>query len=197
MAEGNSILGHLFGSPELSRRIAKQAADATGLAEATLKKMLPAMAATIMGGLHAQAMGQTGKAPDPHNLIGDIMKEMIRYQAKGRTDLPERPAGSGDAFTQMMEMFGPGTMAGAANPFVDNPMTRMFREMMEPRPASRSAPEDDTPPDDGAPEPAQAGSDPAALFGQMFEAGQEIQAGYQKQVERLFEEFAAHGRSAR
>jgi hypothetical protein len=149
-----------------------------------------------MGGLNAQAMGQAGKAPgSPHNLIGDIMKEMIRYQAKGRTDLPERPAGSGDAFTQMMEMFGPGAMAGGA--FSDNPMARMFREMMEPTRTAPETPEDDAPPEDDAREPAEAGSDPAALFGQMFEAGREIQTGYQKQVERLFEEFAPPGRSAR
>jgi hypothetical protein len=117
---------------------------------------------------------------------------MVRYQAKGRTDLPERPT---DPFTQMMEMFGSGAMTGSA--FADNPMARMFREMMEPTRTAPETPEDDAPPEDDAREPAEAGSDPAALFGQMFEAGREIQAGYQKQVERLFDEFSARGRTAR
>lgn len=194
--EGNAILGHLFGSPELSRRVAKQAADATGLAEATLKRMLPVMAATIMGGLYSQATAETGaRSPASDrasgNLVGDILREMIRYQAKGRDDLPERKPGAEHPFSQMMEaMFG--SAAGGSNPFAGNPMADMFRQMSESRRGDRE------PESEPLPEPEEeplgsvrtaAGGDPADLFGPMLEAGREIQTGYQNSMERLFDEF--------
>ncbi|RUT97806.1 DUF937 domain-containing protein, partial [Mesorhizobium sp. USDA-HM6] len=49
--EGNGILGHLFGSKDLSRAVAAQAAQATGLSQQVLQQMLPAMASMMMGGL--------------------------------------------------------------------------------------------------------------------------------------------------
>ncbi|MEW9837770.1 DUF937 domain-containing protein [Mesorhizobium marinum] len=58
MAEGNGILGHLFGSKELSRAVAAQAAQATGISQQVLQQMLPAIAAMIMGGLFKQSINQ-------------------------------------------------------------------------------------------------------------------------------------------
>src|SRR5690606_10837476 len=59
MQEGNGILGHLFGSKELSRAVAAQAAQATGIAQQTLQQMLPVLASMIMGGIFKQATGQS------------------------------------------------------------------------------------------------------------------------------------------
>ncbi|MCU0791195.1 MAG: DUF937 domain-containing protein, partial [Nitratireductor sp.] len=42
--DGDAILGDLFGSKEMSRAIAAQAAAATGLSQAMLKQMLPMLA---------------------------------------------------------------------------------------------------------------------------------------------------------
>ncbi|MBX3584732.1 MAG: DUF937 domain-containing protein [Rhizobiaceae bacterium] len=58
MADGNGILGHLFGSKDLSRAVAAQAAQATGIGQNVLQQMLPAIAAMIMGGLFKQSTGQ-------------------------------------------------------------------------------------------------------------------------------------------
>ena len=58
VAEGNGILGHLFGSKDLSRAVADQAAQATGIGQDILKQMLPVIASMIMGGLFKQSTGQ-------------------------------------------------------------------------------------------------------------------------------------------
>ena len=54
--DGNAILGHVFGSKDVSRGVANQAADLSGVGSAILKKMLPVIAAIIMGQL-AKKMG--------------------------------------------------------------------------------------------------------------------------------------------
>ncbi|TIU15891.1 MAG: DUF937 domain-containing protein, partial [Mesorhizobium sp.] len=56
--EGNGILGHLFGSKELSRAVASQAAQASGVSQQVLQLMLPAVASMMMGGLFKQTTNQ-------------------------------------------------------------------------------------------------------------------------------------------
>ena len=52
--DGNGILGHLFGSKDVSRGVAKQAAEQTGISASLIKKMLPMIAGAVMGGLSKQ-----------------------------------------------------------------------------------------------------------------------------------------------
>jgi hypothetical protein len=52
--DGNAILGHIFGSKEVSREVAARAAGQTGIGADILKKMLPIVAAMVMGGLARQ-----------------------------------------------------------------------------------------------------------------------------------------------
>jgi len=52
--EGNAILGHLFGSKDVSRAVAGHAAQQTGMDAGILKKMLPMVAAMAMGSLSKQ-----------------------------------------------------------------------------------------------------------------------------------------------
>ena len=54
MTDGNAILGHLFGSKDVSRAVAGHAAKQTGLDTGILKKMLPMVAAMAMGSLSKQ-----------------------------------------------------------------------------------------------------------------------------------------------
>jgi len=51
---GNAILGKLFGSKEVSRAVAGQAAKQSGIGAGVLKKMLPMVAAMAMGSLSKQ-----------------------------------------------------------------------------------------------------------------------------------------------
>lgn len=55
VSEGNSILGHLLGSKDMSRAVAKQASQRTGLTDGLLKKMLPIIATMVMGSLSKQS----------------------------------------------------------------------------------------------------------------------------------------------
>jgi len=49
--DGNGILGHIFGSKDVSRSVATQAAQQTGIGSDVLKQMLPVVAAMAMGSL--------------------------------------------------------------------------------------------------------------------------------------------------
>ncbi len=52
--DGNAILGHLLGSKDASRQVASDVAAKTGLDNGLLKKMLPAVAAMVMGSMSKQ-----------------------------------------------------------------------------------------------------------------------------------------------
>ena len=59
--KGNSVLGQIFGSKDVSRTVAGQAAGQTGLDAGTLKKMLPLLAMLVSGYLAMQ--GGAGSGP--------------------------------------------------------------------------------------------------------------------------------------
>ncbi|MEM7466447.1 MAG: DUF937 domain-containing protein [Pseudomonadota bacterium] len=60
--DGNKILGHLFGSKDVSRQVATRAAEQTGVSSSVLKKMLPVVATMVMGGLSKQSNSGAGGA---------------------------------------------------------------------------------------------------------------------------------------
>ncbi len=55
--DGNKILGHVLGSKDKSREVAKKTAEQTGIDYGTVKKMLPVVAAAAMGGLSKSGVG--------------------------------------------------------------------------------------------------------------------------------------------
>ena len=71
--EGNAILGHLFGSKEVSRGVAARASEQTGIGTDVLKKMLPMVAMMAMG-----AMGQrTRQDQGLQGLLGNAMMQQL------------------------------------------------------------------------------------------------------------------------
>ena len=52
--DGNGILGHILGSKEVSRQLAQQTSERTGIGADILKKMLPMVATLAMGALSRQ-----------------------------------------------------------------------------------------------------------------------------------------------
>ena len=61
--DGNGILGHIFGSKEVSREVASRASAQTGVSADILKKLLPIGAAVLMGALaRKQFSGQSSMA---------------------------------------------------------------------------------------------------------------------------------------
>lgn len=60
VADGNAILGHIFGSKEVSREVAARASQKSGVDPSILKKMLPLVAALAMGGMAKQTRASGG-----------------------------------------------------------------------------------------------------------------------------------------
>jgi hypothetical protein len=60
--DGNAILGHVLGSKDVSRQVATNAAQKTDIDPAILKKMLPLVAALVMGGLARRSKTAGGAA---------------------------------------------------------------------------------------------------------------------------------------
>lgn len=58
--DGNAILGHIFGSKDVSRNVAAHAASTTGLDTGLLKKMLPLLATAAMGMMRKQSTTSGG-----------------------------------------------------------------------------------------------------------------------------------------
>lgn len=55
--DGNAILGHLFGSKDVSRNVAANAAERSGIDPSLIKKALPLVAGLAMGALSKNSEG--------------------------------------------------------------------------------------------------------------------------------------------
>lgn len=74
-ADGNNILGHLFGSKDVSRNVAAQAAANTGLESSLVKKALPILAGLAMGALSKK--GQTGAGQADAGMLGGLLGGLL------------------------------------------------------------------------------------------------------------------------
>ncbi len=75
---GNEVLGQIFGSKEMSRDVATQVSQQTGVGSDVLRQMLPVVATLVMGALAKQGMGAGGAAAAPQNgglggLLGGLL----------------------------------------------------------------------------------------------------------------------------
>jgi len=69
-SQGNEVLGQIFGSKDVSRAVADNAASQTGLDSGLLRKMLPLLAMLVTGFMAKQAGGAAGPASDSGGLGG-------------------------------------------------------------------------------------------------------------------------------
>ena len=175
--EGNAILGHLFGSKDVSRAVASQVSAATGIGQSILKQMLPVIASMVLGGLFKQSRG--GGNP----ILETIIEQMTGggAPAKGPLDRYEEEEAERERrdnpFGRMMEeMLGGG---GGAH----NPWERMMEGMLgggagagQERPEKPAA----------APQTPRSGKD---IFGDMLEPGRRMGEAYQKNMESIFDQF--------
>ncbi len=60
---GNDVLGQIFGSKDVSRTVAQNAASQTGLDPSVLKKMLPLLAMAVAGFMAKQGSGAAAGQP--------------------------------------------------------------------------------------------------------------------------------------
>ncbi|APO73705.1 hypothetical protein AM571_CH00862 [Rhizobium etli 8C-3] len=192
ISDGNSILGQLFGSKEVSRAVAAQAAQMTGIGQEIYKQMLPVMADTLMGGLFKQATGQMASPVNP--FVNTQMGETIQKWLESTGFAPKPKTASepnifDNPFTQAMQlMFStpqPASKSAPANPYLDNPFVKAFQDMMGTlnQPAAQRAPE---PAKEEAKDQAE---NYLKVLNTMFDSGLEVQRGYQKSMESIFETY--------
>ncbi len=75
--DGNSILGHIFGSKEVSRNVARHAGEKTGLGGSLMKKMLPVVASMVMASLGKKLLGGGGRTPAPASSGGGLLTSLL------------------------------------------------------------------------------------------------------------------------
>jgi len=75
ISDGNSILGHILGSKDVSRQVASRAADKTGVDAGILKIMLPMVATMVMGAMsQGTSQGrQSGGGGDALGMLGSLL----------------------------------------------------------------------------------------------------------------------------
>ncbi len=78
--KGNSILGQIFGSKDVSRQVAGHAAQSSGLDPAMLKKMLPILAMLVGGYLSSRSTQGGGGLG---GIIGSVLGSMAGNQGGG------------------------------------------------------------------------------------------------------------------
>lgn len=82
VGQGNSVLGQIFGSKDVSRAVAQSAAGQSGLDIGILKKMLPMLAMMVAGYMAKQQGGGTGRAAAPaggglSGMLGKVVGGML------------------------------------------------------------------------------------------------------------------------
>ena len=78
ITDGNAILGHLFGSKDVSRAVAGRASEQTGIGADVLKKLLPLVATMAMGSLSKQTRQPSMQSA----LTGLAMQHLMGGQKK-------------------------------------------------------------------------------------------------------------------
>lgn len=190
ISDGNNILAQLFGSKEVSRAVAAQAAQMTGIGQDIYKQMLPVLADTLMGGLFKQTTGQMASPVNPfvNTAMGETVQKWLEstgFAPKQKT-APE-PSIFDNPFTQAMQlMFSTPKPepASTPNPFLDNPFAKAFQEMMGglgQQPAAKAPPE--------APKEEAKADSYTEMLNAMFDSGLEVQKNYQRSLEAIFETY--------
>jgi hypothetical protein len=200
--EGKEIIDQLFGSDEVSRRVAHQAADFSGVGVDVLQQMLPLLAGIVAGGLTrlaasqgamlsafaspppgAGSSGQTG-AGAWADLWGQWMNPGARPpEAKPEpepkpTPAPEpKPEAPANPFEEMMASFlkasVPPKKAPEAGP--------------KPEPKVEPQPQPQPPPPPQAEPPAADAQNPFQAWGEIMEKGQEMQRQHLESLQSIFE----------
>jgi hypothetical protein len=87
VSRGNDVLGQIFGSPDVSRTVARHAATQTGLDPSLLSKMLP-MLAMLVAGHMAKQHGTSAMPPAGGGGLGDLLGGTLGGQAVGGGGAP-------------------------------------------------------------------------------------------------------------
>ncbi len=83
VGKGNEVLSQIFGSKDISRTVAADAAGKTGIDPAVLKKMLPILAMLVGGYLSARAGGSGAQGSGGLGGLGSILGLVLGGEKAG------------------------------------------------------------------------------------------------------------------
>jgi hypothetical protein len=99
--QGNQVLGQIFGSPDVSRAVAGQAAASSGVSADLLKKMLPMLAMAAAGMMAKSASAGTGGTAGGG--LGGLLGQVAGMLGGG-----QQQAGGLGGIASMLDMDGDG-----------------------------------------------------------------------------------------
>jgi hypothetical protein len=105
VSRGNDVLGQIFGSKDVSRTVAQNAASQSGLDPALLKKMLPILAMLVAGYMAKQG----GAATQPSSSgggLGGLLGGLLGGQAAGAGSA--KPSAAEPGLASMLDLNGDG-----------------------------------------------------------------------------------------
>lgn len=126
VTQGNNVLGRIFGSKDVSRAVAQNAASQSGLDPSLLKKMLPMLAMLVTGYLAKRQGAGAAEQSSATSGLGGLLGGLLGGQGAN-------PAGSGTSgLASMLDLNGDGNplddimrMAGkAGQPVAPTPAPR-------------------------------------------------------------------------
>jgi hypothetical protein len=161
--QGNDVLGQLFGSKDVSRAVADQASLMSGVSATILKQMLPVIASMVMGGMFKGAM---------NNGLGGILGQAMQGglgSILGQSGFPGQPSGG----MQQPQQNPIGNMLSGG---MGGILGSLFGGLLGGKPSPAPAPD-----------PMMAGLD---MLKGMFQPGQQVNHGYQNNLQSIFEQFA-------
>jgi hypothetical protein len=105
VSKGNDVLGQIFGTKDVSRTVAQDAAQRSGLDVSLLKKMLPILAMLVAGYMARQGSGAAAEQPAQEGgLLGGLLGKVL---GGGQQPAPGAGAAPG-GLASMLDMNGDG-----------------------------------------------------------------------------------------
>jgi hypothetical protein len=102
---GDDVLGQIFGSKDVSRTVAQNAASQSGLEPSLLKKMLPMLAMLVTGYMAKQRSAASPAQASPGGGLGDLLGGMLGGQASGAG---RTMSGAGGGLGSILDLNGDG-----------------------------------------------------------------------------------------
>jgi hypothetical protein len=105
VGRGNDVLGQIFGSKDVSRTVAQNAASRSGLDPALLRKMLPMLAMLVAGYMAKQGGGAAQQGAPAGGGLGDLLGGLL---GGGRSGAPAGPGAAAGGLASMLDLNGDG-----------------------------------------------------------------------------------------
>lgn len=91
---GNEVLGQIFGSKDVSRAVADNASQTTGIDPSILKKMLPLLAMAVAGYMAQRGGGAAAEAGEAQGGLGGLLGKVLGGAMGGQSGAATAGAGA-------------------------------------------------------------------------------------------------------